>query len=237
VHTTIYHRLFSLVRERLPAPIARSLRAGATAMLTPLHFTQHTGHWRSSFRSMAVSPSGKPIPWYTYPCIDFLAPRRARIRSVLEFGAGQSTLWWAAQGARVLSFEADRAWYEYLKPRVPSNVDLRFVEASTAESCLRGVNAHLDELDNPRFEAIVVDGLFRAELAALSLSLLAANGVMICDDSEGYQFYETLRDSGLSRVDFFGFAPGVMLARCTSIYFGSSDLFAASVPVSLAPAE
>jgi hypothetical protein len=234
VQTTIFHTLFALMRERLPDPMARSIRAGATAMLTPLHFTRHTGHWQSSLRSMAVSPSGQPIPWYTYPCLDFLAPRRERIRSVLEFGAGQSTLWWAAQGARVVAFEADGGWFDDLKQRVPSNVDLRFVDASTPESCLRGVREQLEELGNPLFDAVVVDGLFRTELAALSPSFRAENGVIICDDSEGYEIHAMLRESGLSRVDFFGFAPGVMLPRSTSIYFSSLELFEASIPIALA---
>lgn len=231
---TVLHKLFEPVRRNAPAPVARALRAGATALLTPVHFSQHTGHWLSSLKSKALSPKGAPLPWYTYPCIDFLAARRDRVRSVLEFGAGQSTLWWAERGARVVAFEADRGWYEHLKTRIPANVDLRFTTTESAESCLRDVRAQLDRVAQREFDVVVVDGLYRAELTEVARSMRDPRGLIICDDSEGYGIGESLSDSGLNRVDFFGFAPGVILPRCTSIYFGHGDFFDAKIPIARA---
>ena len=44
-------------------------------------------------------------------------------------------------------------------------------------------------------------------------------GIIICDNAEGYGFYEGFRGRGFHRVDFFGNAPGVVLPHCTSIFF------------------
>jgi hypothetical protein len=231
VAKSLFTDLFQPVRRALPSPASSAIRAVATAALTPFQFTRHTGHWRSSLRSMAVSPEGAPLPWYTYPCIDFLAPRRGHIRTVLEIGAGQSTLWWAAEGARVVAIESDRAWLESLKGRVPSNVDLRFIELRDPEQYIRELREHVAACGISAFDAIIVDGGYRTQAAALAPSLRAPEGVIICDDSEGYAIFEQLRASGLNRVDFFGFAPGVILPRCTSLYFAQSPLFSATFPV------
>ena len=53
---------------------SRSERCGriGTAILTPVHFSLATGHFRSSIASKALDARGKPLPWYTYPGIDFL---------------------------------------------------------------------------------------------------------------------------------------------------------------------
>jgi hypothetical protein len=232
---TVLHRMFAPLRRSLPAPASRMLRAGMTALLTPAYFSGHTGHWRSSLQSKALAPEGTPLPWYTYPCIDFLGARRDRVRTVLEFGAGQSTLWWAAAGAHVVAFEADPEWYAYLRGKVPSNVDLRLATVASAEACIADVRRQLQTCPVREFDMVVVDGLFRSELAALSPSWRAARGAILCDDAEGYDLNAALRGSGLQRVDFFGFAPGVILPRCTALYFAQSDLFDATIPVVRAP--
>jgi predicted O-methyltransferase YrrM len=229
---TVFHALFAPMRRVLPGPLARGARAAAAALLAPIEFTRHTGHWRSSLLSKAVTGSGAPLPWYTYPCIDFLLPRRKLVRSVLEFGAGQSTLWWAAQGAEVVAFEADRGWYEYLRKRVPSNVDLRLVSMESPERCVSDVREQLRACGRERFDVVVIDGLYRTELVRLSPQLRAPSGVIVCDDSEGYDVQASLADSGLQRVDFFGFAPGVIVPRCTSVYWRDSALFAPTLPIS-----
>lgn len=231
VPPTVYHLLFDPLRRALPDQLARGVRATATALLTPLEFTRRTGHWRSSFYSRAVLANGAPLPWYTYPCIDFLTPRRKLLRSVLEFGAGQSTLWWAAEGAEVVAFEADRGWYEYLRKRVPSNVQLHYVAMESPEQCLHDIRARLAGGGRERFEAVILDGLYRTELADICTELCDRGGLIVCDDAEGYDIHGVLGGSGMQRVDFFGFAPGVLLPRCTSIYWRESALFAASLPI------
>ena len=174
----------------------------------------------------AVDRKGKPIPWYTYPAIDFLYQRNYEGKSVLEFGSGQSTLWWASRAKSVLSIEEDPDWFTRMWTQVPGNVELQCIgtNISTIESFLKSRGA--------KFDVIVVDGNLRREVAALSFPYLLPGGALILDNSEGYGFYDEIRHRSCRKIDFFGFAPGVMLRHCTSIVFvDDCFLLAPDVPI------
>ncbi|MGZ6148207.1 MAG: hypothetical protein ACXWNP_19785, partial [Vulcanimicrobiaceae bacterium] len=65
----------------------------------------------------AVDERGNPIPWYTYPAIEFLTNLDFSKKSVLEYGSGNSSLWWARRSLRTAAIEDDKAWYEKVKLR------------------------------------------------------------------------------------------------------------------------
>jgi hypothetical protein len=98
---------FAPIKRILPEAIWLPLRAAATAVITPIRFSRVTGHWKSSLRTVAQAADGTPLPWYTYPAIDFLTQRDFSGKNVLEFGGGQSTLWWSARARSVLTIEED----------------------------------------------------------------------------------------------------------------------------------
>ena len=56
-------------------------------------------------------------------------------------------------------------------------------------------------------------------MIAIAISRLSDGGIIVCDNAEGYGFYEGFKESGLCRVAFFGNAPGVVLPHATSIYY------------------
>ena len=167
----------------------------------------------------AVSKTGDPLPWYTYPCIDFLKYRCYEGRTVLEFGAGQSTLWWAQRAKRVVAFEGNGVWLSKLKARAPSNVELHLVPVDSPSASVDAVNRVLSLRSEPSFDVIVIDGLWRCELIDIAASVVTDTGIIICDNAEGYGFYEGFGRRDFHRVDFFGNAPGVVLPHCTSIFF------------------
>ncbi len=96
-----------LLGEAVFSPIRRI----AAALLTPLQFSFQNGHFRSSLKARAVNRHGEPVTWYTYPANHFLSGKRLETRRVLEFRAGQSTLWWAKKVAWVLALESNDAWF------------------------------------------------------------------------------------------------------------------------------
>src|SRR5690348_13752732 len=69
--TTKLHKYSTLFKRMLPPAIWQPARALLTGIITPIRFSQKTGHWKSSLRMFACSSDGTPIPWYTYPAIDF----------------------------------------------------------------------------------------------------------------------------------------------------------------------
>ena len=217
-------RAFAPFKTALPRSVWAPLRRVATAVITPVAFSLWSGHFRSSLKQKAVSRSGAALPWYTYPCIHLLEFRNFASRRVLEFGGGQSTLWWAARADRVVTIEEDAAWHDSLAGHVPANVDLHLVPsrrdgALAREAFLAGVEAIVAGRGQA-FDVVVIDGYhFRGDLVDLALGCLAEDGALICDDSEGYGIHEATRDRAVSRVDFFGHQPGVVLPHCTSIVF------------------
>jgi hypothetical protein len=230
-HTWIQNA-FKPVKEHLPAAISNPIRSVITAFLTPILYSWRTGHFRSSFKMAAVSKYGTPLPWYTYPCIDFLKYRSYTDKTILEFGAGQSTLWWASQAKQVISLEGDPHWIEKLRTLAPENVTFHLVAVDNAANCVQSVNDILGELPNERFDIVVIDGLWRHQLYKVAARIVSENGAIICDNAENYDVYLGFRNREFLRVDFFGNAPGVILPHCTSICFRpGSFLFSPKHPI------
>jgi predicted O-methyltransferase YrrM len=142
-------------------------------------------------------------PWYTYPCIHFLAGQSFAGMRVLEFGAGQSTLWWAERAASVVAFEADVAWLRRVAEESPANTVLHALNEGAAEDCCAQVRKIVDPILGDGFDLVIVDGQHRYEFAKLGVGLLAPHGALICDNAEGYGIFDALRSSGLMRVDFY----------------------------------
>jgi hypothetical protein len=198
------------------------IRGLGTALLTPFMFSLDSGHARSALRGRAVDREGAPLPWYTYPAVDLLRAKDLRDCRVLEFGAGQSTLWWATRAREVIALEDDPSWCAELAPLLPANVRLRQVGHSHT--------ALADALrDEARFDIAVVDGLDRFQAAHLAIQLVANEGAILFDNSDGhwgpppsYPIIDVFRDAGFLRIDFYGYAPGVVLPHCTSLFFRGS---------------
>ena len=233
---TILQRSFAPVKRRLPHWVWSPVRRAATAVLMPIIYSYRTGHFRSSLAEAAYGKDGSPLPWYTYPAIDFLKSRSFTGRTVLEFGAGQSTLWWATRADRVVSMEGDARWYERIRHEMPANVELRLIPTGSSEECVAAVRAALAEIGVARYDVIVIDGLYRRELVPTSLEHLTDDGVIICDNAEGYGFYGAFRDLPVQRVDFIGNAPGVVLPHSTSLVF-RPDAFVVSPKFPIIPGE
>lgn len=229
---SLIHRSFAPIRRLLPNWLSNPIRNTVTAVLTPVMYSYRTGHFRSSLRMAAVSRRGDPIPWYTYPAIDFLSGRTFKNKTVLEFGGGQSTLWWAARASSVVTFEANREWHDRIRLGMPTNVELHHVDRARGESDSSQVETILSARSQLKYDVIVIDGLTRGELFDIACNHVAPDGIIICDNAEGYGFFEGFRDRGLNRVDFYGNAPGILLPHCTSIYFASSSFaFDSTIPI------
>jgi hypothetical protein len=204
---------FAPLKRTLPARIWQPLRTLGTAVVTPVRFSVTSGHWRSSWAMASCSRDGSPIPWYTYPAIDFLAQRNYVDRRILEFGGGQSTLWWSARAREVLTFEEDAEWFRRI------HVTIQHVSFHNISESIDRIRELIDCAAKHPFDVIVVDGGPRRELTALAFDYLANGGAIILDNAEGYGFYEETKWRKCRRIDFFGFAPGVSLRHCTSVIF------------------
>ena len=199
------------------------------AVLGPVGFALGSGYFRSCLRGHAVDRNGDPIPMYTYPAVDLLVASRAwfRTRSVLEFGSGQSTRWWARHARRVVAVEYDAAFASRLRALLHSapNVELVLGDDYLA-------------LPAERFDVVSIDGYPRVAAARFVLDRVAEDGIIIVDNSDVRSLAElcdVLAGAGSGRIDFFGHSPAAYYKQCTSIFFRDPGFFSwsrAVAPVS-----
>jgi hypothetical protein len=160
----------------------------------------------------ASNAAGRPIPWYTYPATEYLSQFDVRSASVFEFGAGNSSLFWAARARRVCAVEIDRGWYRKIAAHGLANLEL-FLREDKA-----GYLACLAE-QGEKFDLIVVDGRWRQSCAAVAPGRLRDGGMIVLDDSQRYPgTARSLRAAGLFQIDFSGFGPINAYAWTTSIF-------------------
>jgi hypothetical protein len=179
------------------------------------------GWLKSWWRGRPVDAAGKPLPWLTYPAIDFISQFDFSDAIVFEWGSGFSTLWWAERCKRIVSVESNAEWVSYIERLVPPTVELVKTK--------RDVEAEVAVLDG-QFDVIVIDnhGPFRWRCAEAATAHLAPGGFVILDNSDQCpKACSVLRDAGLTQVDFTGFAPANAYAHTTSMFFRGSYRFKA----------
>jgi hypothetical protein len=218
VQKTKIQKIFKLLKIILPDFLSNWVRILLTAFITPIRFSYNSGHFKSSFKQKAVDKNGEPLPWYSYPAIEFLKTKNFKEKTVLEFGSGQSTLWWAKNSKLVKSFEQDESWFKSIKKQLPTNVEVVHLTDGSENRMLLEIEQNLLEA-KIKYDVIVIDGLFRKQLCKMAINNLTENGVIITDNSEGYGFKEAFDNTGFKRVDFHGYSPGVVLKQSTSIFF------------------
>lgn len=200
----------------------------ASRLLVPgTNFFQESGWLESVRQSKPVNGTGAPIPWYSYPAIEFLEPRIRPGLRVFEYGSGWSTLWWAQRVAEVFSVEHDAQWSALVQPRLPSNARV----ALKTEA-----GGYVGEIDacGGEFDIVVVDGEHRNQCARAAAARVKRTGAIVFDNSDRVSFSEGVRylsDAGWLRIDFFGLIPCYAYKNCTSIFFrDTSWLTGAPVP-------
>ena len=203
----------SNITKKITHPkIFQFLRTIAIAFLTPFLFSYKTGHFKSAFAKKAVDKNGTPLPWYSYPAIDFFSKKDFSNKNLLEWGGGQSTIWWSSRAKSIVTLEDNKNWYTYLSNSIPNNCSVHLISNK-----LNDADEHIKD---KKFDLIVVDGLDRFKCATKSIELLNEGGAIILDDSESYDsILEHFKKKGFYRVDFFGYVPSSALQHCTSIFF------------------
>jgi hypothetical protein len=180
-----------------------------------------TSGWLLSVGSgMPLNNEGKPIPWYTYPAIDFLDAIKKHNWFVFEWGSGYSTLWWAQHVKKVYSIEDNELWFNQIFHQVPNNVQLKYENKN--ETYINSINNH----ELKYFDVIVIDGLYRNECSLNCVRYLKDSGIIIFDNSDRKEYEEGmtfLKRNGFKRLDFWGLAPSYMYKSCTSCFFLDID--------------
>jgi hypothetical protein len=86
-----------------PSAWRTSVRAARTLLF-------NYAHLRSAAQRRPVNPDGEPVPWYTYPAIEYLRQLDFSNAAVFEYGSGHSTLFWSIAARRVVSVVDEDRW-------------------------------------------------------------------------------------------------------------------------------
>lgn len=183
--------------------------------------TRDYGQFRSIQEGKSLDSSGKPIPWYTYPAIEYLDHLDLSQMNVFEFGSGNSTLWWARKANSVTSVEDDENWYKRVLNSEEFSVDnTRYMHAQNKDKYIKAFMGNF-------YEIIIIDGKYRAECANLVLRSCRNNVViLIFDNSDWYP--ETINNLqkclGWIQVDFHGFGPVNNYTWTTTVFINHINL-------------
>lgn len=192
-------------------------------------YLEQTGWLRSLESGRTVDKDGRPIPWLTYPSLDFFSALITPGMSVFEYGSGNSTLWWGKRVARLVSCEHDKEWYASLKKLV-ANSDINADTTCLLRRCKGGSSEYGSEILHYRdaFDILVIDGRDRVGCARNGLGSLRAGGVIVWDNSDRDRYlpgYIVLQEAGFRRLDFWGMGPLSTRRWCTSIFYRDGNCF------------
>lgn len=171
------------------------------------------GHQDSVSLSKSVDADLNPIPWYTYPAIEYLKQFDFSAKNIFEYGSGNSSIFWAKLANSVTSVEIDERWYENINSIKSDNLNIRL--RVTRDSYINSIQE-----SDVIYDLIIVDGIYRYECVRMSIQYLAIDGLLILDNSERYpKLCEEIRKHDLLQVDFFGLGPINYYTWTTSIFF------------------
>lgn len=183
--------------------------------------------WREEFaiersidEKICLDKDGNPIPWYTYPAIEYLSQFDYSDKQILEFGCGFSSLFWAKRAKKVTSIEDNLNWFDKWKKEFDEpNLDIRWRDEGE-------IYEQAAFEDNIKYDVIIVDGKRRFQCAEAAVKVLNKGGMIILDDSdrintsqEYVKAVEILKNANLLQVDFYGFCPMNNYTKTTSVFF------------------
>jgi hypothetical protein len=171
------------------------------------------GQWATIRDLSSKNSSNEEIPWYTYPAIEYLAHLDLSKFRVLEFGSGNSTIWWSKNALSIASIEDNPDWHNYVVKKI-TNL------SCSAECILKPSQWEYVHSFKDCYEIVVVDGKFRPECIDEFLLNPHKIIILIFDNSDRYPLsIQKIRDElGWVELDFHGFGPINMYTWTTTIF-------------------
>ena len=198
--------------SRLRVWAERFFPALTRAFLSARILLDEQGQAKSVKLGRAVDKAGNPLACYTYPALEYLAEFDFTASLVFEFGAGDSSVYWARRAAKVLSVQSDQGWFESISSIAPNNLHVQL--ESQKEDYVNALGKQ-----GLKFDVIIIDGRWRKSCALTAPDYLQPEGLIVVDNSERYpRSTSALRAKGFLQIDFSGFGPINPHAWTTSLF-------------------
>ena len=191
--------------------------------LVKWQFAQNKVSWKNSYLDgFSKDENGDPLPWMSYPAIEYLKENLEKHHEIFEFGCGASTLFFAKKVKKVVGLESNKEWLEIVKNRIIEakldNVELVFMK----DALLSESYEYYAKNCGQKFDFIIIDSLKRYKSAINSIKALKPGGKIILDDSERdnyakiFYFFE---ENGFKKEDFVGIAPAQVRLKRTTVFY------------------
>ena len=184
-------------------------------------FFVDNGWFHSLKLKMPVDKFNSPLPWLTYSCIDFLIPRINNQVNLLEYGSGNSTLFFAKRVNHVTSIEHNHDWFKKMQKTKSKNIDIYHKDIEEM------VYATFPLSLKKEFDIILIDGRDRNICCVYATKLCSKIGIIILDDTHRDRYNEgrnQLKKSGYREIEFWGIAPGDYGKKCTSLFYRNNNI-------------
>jgi hypothetical protein len=187
-------------------------------MGTWLTISMRYGHFKSSFLRKPIGAKGKKIPWYSYAAIDYLDSLDFSKMTVLEYGGGNSSFWWASRCLNLVTIESEFEWHQRLLELNESHQNLDFQFLSTKQD-------YVGAVEKVEANVVIIDGLYRGECVSKILDLPKFQSTLlrmiIFDNSNWFPKSVERLTQGLedfTRVDFSSLSSINSYPHTTSIF-------------------
>lgn len=163
-------------------------------------------------QQLPVDCLGKPIPWITYPAIEFINQFNLSECKIFEYGSGNSSKFWAKRCQQIVSVESDKKWFEQGKTALLPNQELLYQPDKDlyAQSIAKQGN---------QYDVVVIDGMYRLTCARMAINYLSKTGMIVFDNSDWCpQSVLFLRSQNMIQIDFAGIGPSNNYAWCTTFF-------------------
>jgi len=196
-------------------------------LLSALISFNHSGYlvdtgWINSFiKGKPIDNNNKPVPWLSLPAIEFIKTRLNNSLTIFEYGAGNSTLFFAEFVKQVISVEHNEEWVAKLKKITPENSEI-IAHPLDDEYPL------LASKQRMKFDIILVDAEKRVECVLNSIDALSEKGVLILDDTERPEYkdaFDFMKNRGFKELSFWGISPGYLYHKATTIFYKNMNCF------------
>jgi hypothetical protein len=201
-----------------PDPLER-FRGAPAKLLTDFDIlAQGQGLLATMQTGLPLDGSGNPIPWFTYPAIEYLNQFDLSGKKIFEYGSGNSTAYWARRGAEVWAVDHDQKWFDKMTDSLSTGQTLYYADTEQDYSAAIARPGIL-------FDIVVIDGTFRTACVEPGIAHLRPGGFIIFDNAErDVQVGEMLRQKGLFEVDFNGFGPINDYTWTTAIFLSGAGI-------------
>ncbi|MGK0174509.1 MAG: precorrin-6B methylase 2, partial [Ulvibacter sp.] len=171
------------------------------------------GHRLSRESGQAVDEKNNPIPWMTYPAIEYIEQFDLRDKTIFEWGSGNSSLYFSKRCKQITSIETKKDWFDIMQQRRNENMNIIFKDSSLASKSINDFDT--------KFDLIFIDSSTnRFECAKEASAKLNSGGLIILDNSDRYlKAAQHLKSQGYLQVDMHGIGPIVKFTTTTSFFF------------------